>query len=68
VHLWLTPHSAKRRTFGFNQRLHSVVAKPYGSETERTEKAVAIGQLIIEVLAQTGDFAPAKRTPDGYGL
>ena len=40
-----------------NQRLHSVVAKPYDSETSRVQKAVAIGQLIIDVLAQTGEDA-----------
>jgi class 3 adenylate cyclase len=46
-----------------NQRLHSVIAKPYDSEANRVHKAVAIGQLIIEVLAQTGedaDHPPAK--------
>jgi class 3 adenylate cyclase len=46
-----------------NQRLHSVVAKPYDSETNRLYRAVAIGQLIIDVLAQTGedaDHPPAK--------
>src|SRR5947209_10743563 len=30
-----------------NQRLHSVVAKPYDAEVKRVQKAVAIGQLII---------------------
>lgn len=40
-----------------NQRLHSVVAKPYDSEAERVRKAVAIGQLVIDVLAQTGEDA-----------
>ena len=46
-----------------NQRLHSVVAKPYDSEAKRVHRAVAIGQLIIDVLAQTGedaDHPPAK--------
>lgn len=42
-----------------NQRLHAVVAKPYnngeGAETKRIRKAVAIAQLIIDVLAETGD-------------
>ena len=37
-----------------NQRLHLVVAKPYGDETARVHKAVAIGQLIMDVLAKTG--------------
>jgi class 3 adenylate cyclase len=46
-----------------NQRLHSVVAKPYDYEAPRIRKAVAIGQLIIDVLARTGedaDHPPAK--------
>jgi class 3 adenylate cyclase len=46
-----------------NQRLHSVVSKPYDSETNRVHKAVAMGQLIVDVLAQTGegaDHPPAK--------
>jgi class 3 adenylate cyclase len=40
-----------------NQRLHSVVAKPYGDEVARIHKAVAIGQLIIDVLERTGEDA-----------
>ena len=40
-----------------NQRLHSVVAKPYDNEAKRVHRAVAIGQLIIDVLAQTGEDA-----------
>ncbi|HEY4381398.1 MAG TPA: adenylate/guanylate cyclase domain-containing protein [Acidobacteriaceae bacterium] len=40
-----------------NQRLHSVVAKPYDSEAARVRKSVAIAQLIIDVLAQTGEDA-----------
>ena len=46
-----------------NQRLHSVVSKPYDSEVDRVYRAVAMGQLIIDVLAQTGedaDHPPAK--------
>ncbi len=46
-----------------NQRLHSVVSKPYDSEAARVHRAVALGQLIIDVLAQTGedaDHPPAK--------
>jgi class 3 adenylate cyclase len=41
-----------------NQRLHAVIAKPYGEEDEstRVHKAVAIGQLLIDVLAETGDY------------
>jgi class 3 adenylate cyclase len=38
-----------------NQRLHAVIAKPYDNELERVHRAVAIGRLIINVLAQTAD-------------
>ncbi|MFK0692468.1 adenylate/guanylate cyclase domain-containing protein [Mesorhizobium sp. IMUNJ 23033] len=42
-----------------NQRLHAVVAKPYNTDTDaeakRVRRAVAVGQLIIDVLAETGD-------------
>lgn len=40
-----------------NQRLHAVIAKPYGDdcEVDRVDRAVAIGQLIIDVLEETGD-------------
>lgn len=50
-----------------NQRLHSVVAKPYDSEVERVRKAVAIAQLIIDVLARTGEDAdhPAAKVRVG---
>src|SRR5579871_2073774 len=50
-----------------NQRLHSVITKPYDSEKNRVHKAVAIGQLIIDVLAQTGEDAdhPAARVRVG---
>ncbi len=50
-----------------NQRLHSVVAKPYDSGEKRVQKAVAIGQLIIDVLAQTGEDAnhPAAKVRVG---
>lgn len=48
-----------RRVDFHNQRLHAVVSKPYntedGAERSRLERAVAIGQMIIEVLKQTGD-------------
>jgi class 3 adenylate cyclase len=46
-----------------NQRLHSVVSKPYDFEKDRVHRAVAMGQLIIDVLARTGedaDHPPAK--------
>src|SRR5271163_3023938 len=50
-----------------NQRLHSVVVKPYDAEDERVRRAVAIGQLITEVLAQTGEDAdhPAAKVRVG---
>lgn len=43
-----------------NQRLHAFVAKPYDSdendrEVSRIEHAVAISQLVIDVLKETGD-------------
>lgn len=38
-----------------NQRLHTVIAKPYDSEADRVHRGVAMGQLVIDVLAQTGD-------------
>ncbi|NEI82134.1 transcriptional regulator [Rhizobium ruizarguesonis] len=40
-----------------NQRLHAVVTKPYDSETDRLNRAVAIAQLIIDVLKDTGEDA-----------
>jgi class 3 adenylate cyclase len=50
-----------------NQRLHSVVAKPYGDEVMRVHRAVAIGQLITDVLQQTGEDAdhPAAKVRIG---
>lgn len=58
VHRILSKCDAIRVDF-HNQRLHSVVAKPYNSESEaeakRIRRAVAIGQLIIDVLKETGD-------------
>jgi class 3 adenylate cyclase len=48
-----------RRVDFHNQRLHAVVSKPYdtedGAERTRLERAVAIGQMIIDVLKQTRD-------------
>lgn len=38
-----------------NQRLHTVVTKPYDDERGRVHRAVAIGQLIVDVLNQTGE-------------
>lgn len=56
VHRILSRCDARRVDF-HNQRLHSLVAKPYGSDEEkkRVTRAVAIGKLIIDVLAETGD-------------
>lgn len=50
-----------------NQRLHSVVAKPYDSEAKRVHRAVATGQLIIDVLGRTGEDAdhPAAKVRIG---
>jgi class 3 adenylate cyclase len=50
-----------------NQRLHSVIAKPYDSEVDRIHKAVAVAQLIVDVLAQTGEDAdhPAAKVRVG---
>lgn len=46
-----------RRIDFHNQRLHGAVIKPYGesSETDRIHCAVAVGQLIVDVLNETGD-------------
>ncbi|MER9594063.1 adenylate/guanylate cyclase domain-containing protein [Mesorhizobium sp. M0244] len=42
-----------------NQRLHGVVIKPYNTdpnaEAKRIHRAIAVAQLIIDVLAETGD-------------
>lgn len=42
-----------------NQRLHALIAKPYNTEKNaeatRVHKAVAIAQIIIDVLAETGE-------------
>jgi class 3 adenylate cyclase len=56
VHRILAETHAIRVDF-HNQRLHAVVPKPYGvgSEAERVASAVAIAQLAIDVLAETGD-------------
>jgi class 3 adenylate cyclase len=50
-----------------NQRLHSVFAKPYAEEAKRVHRAVATGQLIIDVLARTGEDAdhPAAKVRIG---
>lgn len=49
--------SDARRVDFHNQRLHGVVAKPYGDDCNRKRvcRAVAIGQLIRQVLAETGE-------------
>lgn len=58
VHRILSRVDARRVDF-HNQRLHAVVAKPYGATSDdigsRIHRAVAIAQLIIDVLAETGD-------------
>ncbi len=50
-----------------NQRLHSVVTKPYDSESSRVHRAIAIGKLVIDVLARTGSDAdhPAAKVRVG---
>jgi len=50
-----------------NQRLHSVIAKPYDDEEKRIHRGIAIGQMIIDVLAQTGEDAdhPAAKVRIG---
>lgn len=50
-----------------NQRLHSVFAKPYDDEAKRIHRAVATAQLIIDVLARTGEDAdhPAAKVRVG---
>jgi class 3 adenylate cyclase len=54
VHRILDREDAIRVDF-HNQRLHTVVAKPYDSETARVHRAVALSQLIVDVLRQTGE-------------
>lgn len=58
VHRILDYCDARRVDF-HNQRLHSVLTKPYNTETDaeakRVRNAVAIAQLIIDVLQETGD-------------
>lgn len=48
-----------RRVDFHSQRLHALFTKPYNSENDaekkRVQRAVATGQLIIDVLAETGD-------------
>ncbi|MER0240088.1 adenylate/guanylate cyclase domain-containing protein [Fulvimarina sp. MAC8] len=56
VHRILRKTDTRRVDF-HGQRLHAVVAKPYGEadEATRVHRAVAIAQLVIDVLAETGD-------------
>ena len=58
VHRILSRCGTRRVDF-HNQRLHALVAKPSNSETDaeakRIRRAVAIAQLIIDVLQETGD-------------
>lgn len=56
VHRILADADAIRVDF-HNQRLHAVIAKPYGTDAagDRVDRAVAIAKLIVDVLAETGD-------------
>lgn len=58
VHRILDRCDARRVDF-HNQRLHSVLTKPYNTETDaeakRVRRSVAMAQLIIDVLQETGD-------------
>lgn len=56
AHRALRDCDVKRVDF-HNQRLHALVTKPYGeaSEADRVHRAVALGQILIDVLAQTGE-------------
>ena len=56
AHRAINGAEAKRVDF-HNQRLHAIITKPYGedSEAKRVHRAVALGQLLIDVLAETGD-------------
>lgn len=50
-----------------NQRLHTVISKPYDAQADRVHKAVAMAQLITDVLARTGEDAdhPAAKVRIG---
>jgi hypothetical protein len=52
-----------------NQRLHAVVAKPYGDEKARIHKAIAAAKLITDVLARADEHGalslPAARVRTG---
>ncbi|MBQ0709910.1 adenylate/guanylate cyclase domain-containing protein [Ochrobactrum sp. AP1BH01-1] len=56
VHRILADADAIRVDF-HNQRLHAVIAKPYGEDAvgDRVARATAIAKLISNVLAETGD-------------
>jgi len=56
VHRILDRCDARRVDF-HNQHLHSLVTKPYGTDGEKKRicRAVSIGKLIMDVLAETGD-------------
>ena len=43
-----------------NQRLHSVVAKPYDSESDRVHRAVAMGQGLCHCVVSIGAIARAR--------
>lgn len=56
AHRAISGADAKRVDF-HNQRLHTIITKPYGEDNEATRihRAVALAQLMIDVLSQTGD-------------
>ncbi|MCB8884015.1 hypothetical protein ACELLULO517_27515 [Acidisoma cellulosilytica] len=71
VHRILSRCEARRVDF-HNQRLHALVARPSNTEnnaeTKRIRRAVAIAQLIIDVLEETGDsdeFIPSAKVRVG---
>lgn len=44
-----------RRVDFANQRLHALITKPYDDEAVRVHRAIAVAQLMIDVLAETGE-------------
>ena len=44
-----------RRVDFANQRLHALIVRPYDDEAMRVHTAIAVAQLVIDVLAETGD-------------
>jgi class 3 adenylate cyclase len=69
VHRIVNECDARRVDF-HNQRLHAVVYKPYSADSEkaRVDRAVAIADLVMDVLKDTGDSdekIPAARVRVG---